>query len=64
MTHTMTEQQVLEILKREIRLVCKHANPDDCECIWMVKPGNLEHCAKLISDSHGESGTLASLHRG
>lgn len=42
------EMSVLDILRREIRLVCKHANPDDCECVWMVKPGNLEHCAKLI----------------
>ena len=39
---------VIYILRKEIRLVCKHANPDDCECVWMVKPGNLEHCAELI----------------
>lgn len=39
-------QAVIDILKRELRLVPR---PDFEESeTWMVKPGNLEHCAKLI----------------
>jgi hypothetical protein len=43
------ERMVLEILKHEIRLV---ARPDYEETeTWMVKPGCLERCAKLIVET-------------
>lgn len=51
----MKEAEVLEILKREIILTCHRENPDDCECVWKVKPGNLEHCAKLIATASGDA---------
>jgi hypothetical protein len=48
-----TEEIIVEILKRELRFVCKAE--DVCErCgldlggTWMVKPGNIEHCAKVL----------------
>jgi hypothetical protein len=44
-------EEVLAILRREIRLVCKVEGSDTCECIWRVKPGNLEYIALLITSS-------------
>ncbi len=42
-------QLVVDILHREIRLVARpDPDEDEAEWTWMVKPGNLEHCAKLI----------------
>lgn len=50
----MTVEQVLEILRNELRLTCDREGSDDCECVWRVKPGNLEHVAKLIAAADGE----------
>jgi hypothetical protein len=53
---TTLEEKIIEVLKRELRLVSQGG--DTCaECgealdeTWMVKPGNIEHCAKLIAEA-------------
>lgn len=51
------EETILEILKREIRLVCANNGEvcQDCgemiDATYRVKDGNLAHCAKLIADA-------------
>lgn len=53
----MTEQQIMEILMDEIRLVLKERrDPDDPEDVdvWMVKPESLQKAAARIA-AHGES---------
>ena len=43
------EEKIVRILRRELLLV---ARPDYEETeTWMVKDGNIEHCAKLIVSS-------------
>jgi hypothetical protein len=52
----MTEQSILEILQREIRLSTKDSGESCGQCgqlvdyVWRVREGDLERCAKLISD--------------
>lgn len=48
-TDEAARKMVVEILERELRLV---ARPDFADSeTWMVKPGCIEHCAKLIVQS-------------
>lgn len=52
---TEREQSIVEILKREIRLVSAGNGEACAECgevldgTWRVKDGNIEHIAKLIA---------------
>lgn len=51
--HYGLEARVADILRREIRLTLKSrrdpTEPDDMD-VWQVKSGNIDHCAKLISE--------------
>jgi hypothetical protein len=52
----MTEQSILEILQREIRLSTKDSGEHCRQCgelvdyVWRVREGDLERCAELIAD--------------